>query len=238
VLNTLWYLNRRGCQGEMLPQDVLPKSSGYDYFAQGREDGTWSTILAALRERVRREAGREPTPRAAGLESQSVKPTEGGGKDRGYDGGKTSKGRKRHVLVDTLGLLMAVLITSAHVDDGAAASRLLAQISAQDFPRLETIFGDSKYHTPALEAWLATNRPGWRIEVKARPEDSKGFTPVRNRWVVERTNAWNGRARRNRKDYERKPESAAAMIQVSHIHLLLRKLAPSARREFHYDAAA
>ena len=238
VLNTLWYLNRRGCQGEMLPQDVLPKSSGYDYFAQGREDGTWSTILAALRERVRREAGREPTPRAAGLESQSVKPTEGGGKDRGYDGGKTSKGRKRHVLVDTLGLLMAVLITSAHVDDGAAASRLLAQISAQDFPRLETIFGDSKYHTPALEAWLATNRPGWRIEVKARPEDSKGFTPVRNRWVVERTNAWNGRARRNRKDYERKPESAAAMIQVSHIHLLLRKLAPSAQREFHYDAAA
>ena len=237
-LNTLLYLNRSGCQWDMLPHDLLPKSSVYDYFAQWRDDGTWTKILTVLRERVRREAGREPTPSAACIDSQSVKTTEVGGEDRGDDGGKKIKGRKRHLLVDTLGLLMAVFITGAHVDDGAAAPELLAQVSARDFPRLETIFGDTKYHNHALETWLEENRPGWRIEVKSRLPGSQGFTPVRKRWVVERTNAWNGRSRRNSKDYERKPESAAAMIQISNIHLMLRKLAPSAQYEFRYDAAA
>jgi transposase len=115
---------------------------------------------------------------------------------------------------------------------------VLAPVSPRDFSCLETLCGDTKYNHPALEAWLAKQRPGWRIAGKPRPEGSKGVTPGQKRWVVERTKAWNGRARRNSQDYERQPESAAAMIQSSNIHLMLRKLAPSAQREFHYDAAA
>jgi putative transposase len=155
-----------------------------------------------------------------------------------YDGGKKVKGRKRHLLVDTLGLLIAVWITSAGLDDGQAAPQLLALISAAAFPRLETIFGDNKYHNHDLYAWMAIHRPTWRLEIKTRPEGSTGFTPLRQRWVVERTNAWNGRGRRNSKDYERKPTSSAAMVQLSHINLMLNRWSKHPSPAFHYRQKA
>ena len=138
-----------------------------------------------------------------------------------------------------LGLLLAVLITSAGLDDGVAALTWLGQVTPQDFPRLVTICADQQYRTHALDAWMAKHRAGWHIEVTMRPAGTKGFTPLEKRWVIERTNAWHGRYRRNSKDYERSIESSTAMIQISNIHLMLNRLIPHGRPAFHYrkDAA-
>jgi len=239
VLNPLCSLNRRGCPWERLPQAVLPKRTVSDAFAQWRDDGTWAKMGKALRERPRVEAGHEPTPSAACIASPSVQTTERGGPERGEDGGKHINGRQRHLWVDTLGVLLVVLMTSAGLEDGVAAPIRLGHVQAHALPRLVTICADTQSHHHALEAWMAAPRTGWHRAVQTRPEGTTGFTPLEKRWVVERTHAWHGRSRRHSKDDERSVESRTAMLQISHMNLMLNRLAHGGRPAFHYrkDAA-
>jgi putative transposase len=235
VTNTLLYQNRTGCQWALLPHDLLPKSTVYDYFTKWRDNGLFQHIVDTLRPAIRQqtpqapgqEGMRERTPSAACVDSQSVKATEVGG-ERGYDGAKKLRGRKRHIVVDTLGLLLAVVVTAANVDDAVGGQKVVGKLKPESLPRLKVIFGDHKYHNYEYYGWLRKHSQGqWHMEISSAPADSKEFKPLPIRWVVERTFAWIGRCRRNSKDYERRTDSSESMVLISTISLMVRRLSPS-----------
>jgi putative transposase len=225
VVNTILYLNRSGCQWDMLPHDLPPKSTVYESFARWRDDGTWQEILDALRQAVRLALGKDKNPSAGSIDSQTVKATEIAD-DRDDDGGKKITGRKRHLIVDSLGLLIVCAVTIASADDGTIAPVVLGRLSDEHRTRLELLWADTKSHNHALDAWLKEEGVGYRIEVVSRPPGSQGYVKLPRRWVVERTFAWLGRYRRHSRDYERFSESSEAMIKVSSIHRMLRLLNP------------
>jgi putative transposase len=237
VVNGILYVNRTGCQWRQLPKDYPPWSTCYDYFRKWRQAGVWQQVNDALRARVRRKAGRKRTPKTAALDSQSAK-AGGSGGEVGYDAGKKVSGRKRHLLVDSLGLLLAVLVTAASVTDAKAAADLLAALPLDQLPRLRVIWADAAYATAALAEEVAF-WGRYELVVVRRPGGARGWVLVPKRWVVERTFAWLLRFRRHARDYERRTDTSEAMIYVSMVHVMLHRLEPEAnRRPFKYRRAA
>jgi putative transposase len=237
VLNAILYLVRTGCQWRLLPHDFPPWSTVHTWYRRWRQDGTWERINEALRQRARRQAGRHPSPRSSAADSQSVKTTPQGGA-KGFDNGKKVRGRKRHIWVDSLGLLLAVLVTAADVHDSHAGCELFHSRVWEELPRLRVVYTDSHYTAAYLDEEVFSWSPFRRVVV-SRPAGAEGFVKLPQRWVVERTFAWLYRSRRLSKDYEREPESSAAMLQVSMIHLMLRRLAPAPQpptQRFRYAA--
>ena len=224
IINAILYLLRTGCQWRMLPHDFPPHATVYYHYRKWRQNGLWEEINQKLREAIRIEMGKEATPSAAIIDAQSVKTTLVKGV-RGYDNGKKVNGRKRHLVVDTLGLVLMVLVTVGSVQDNPGAKLLLPALKARlNLPRLQLIWADGGYSGEPFAQWVKKT-VGWVLEVVKRNKEAKGFELLPKRWIVERTFGWLNNYRRLSKDYEELPKTSETLIYIAMSHMMVRRKA-------------
>jgi len=222
VVNAILYLGKDGCAWRAWPHDFPPEGTVRGYFHAWRRSGVWERILDALRQRVRRQEGKEDEPTAAIIDSQSIKGSRTSGL-RGYDAGKKVKGTKRHLLVDTMGLLLCVVVPAASIPDRDGAKLVFARAKAK-CAEIRLVWADGGY-AGKLVGWLQ-QFCGWVLAIVKRNDTVKGWQLLPRRWVVERTISWLNGYRRLSRDYESWPETSEAFIQIAMIHLMLHRLEP------------
>jgi putative transposase len=221
ILNAIFYLLKTGCQWRMLPNDFAPWNTVYFYYSKWKNEGLIEELNEILRNYIRKQAGKHLSPSVGIIDSRSVKTTRLGGRDRGIDGGKKVKGRKQHIIVDTMGLLLTVVVHAANIHDSQSAFWVIEQLKYR-FSRMVKIIADGGYRGELADK--IKKAFGWTIEIILRSDSNKGFQVLPNRWIVERTFAWFESYRRLSKDYEFNTNTSETMIQLAMIKLMLNRI--------------